>query len=123
MTILESKKWYPLEITEIAEKMSNNGYQMVNIKCVVVEHPKYNGTPIWHNVVFLPKESKGAGIAIHFLKSIGQPWEGTIQVDPQAWEGKRFMGYVTDREYGGKKYSQISQVSPIKEEYADPFAG
>ena len=52
-------------------------------------------------------------MAIHFLKTIGQPFEGAIKVDPAAWVGERFRGYVIQDEFNGKKSNKIKGIEPL----------
>lgn len=55
---------------------------------------EYKGKKInFHNVTFLPKAHKYAGIALHVLKCLLQPHEGSFKVTPDAWVGK--FVYVT----------------------------
>jgi hypothetical protein len=67
-------------------------------------------------VTFLPAKQKdgkptpGAGMSIHWLKTIQQPWEGKFEVDSHAWIGAKFMGYVINEEYNGKTKNKISEI-------------
>jgi hypothetical protein len=81
---------YWLKIVAATEKMSKSGNNMVSCKCEIDEPGEWLGNIVFHNVTFLPKERKGAGMAIQFLKHIGEPWEGEFIVDADAWRGKRF---------------------------------
>jgi len=108
---------YDLEITDFKEQLTRNGDQMVNITTEIVESLEYNGRKIWHNIVFLPKEHKAAGIAIHFLKCIGEPCEGKFIVDPDNWITKRFRAKVgieqyTDKNGANKKKNAVIFVEP-----------
>ena len=93
------ENFYDLQITDHKEQLTRNGDQMVNATAEVVDSLEFNGRKLWHNVVFLPKDHKAAGIAIHFLKTIGEPWEGKFSVDPNHWIGKRFRGKVGIEQY------------------------
>ena len=82
---------YTLIIVKVTEKTSKNGDPLVNAECEIDDAGPYLGKKIWHNVTFIPKGGKGAGMAVHFLKSIGEPFEGEIDVNPSNWIGKRFL--------------------------------
>lgn len=97
-------KAYPLE------GKSKAGDPQVSLLVQVTDSGEYEGERIFHTVTFMPKDSKGAGIAVSFLKEIGQPWEGKVAVNPSEWVGAEFMGYVVEDEYQGKKKNKITQV-------------
>ena len=93
---------YELLITKVEEKKSKNGYPMVNVTCEVQNNEEFNGAKVFHNVTFLPKDKPGAGMSTHFLKTIGEPWEGAIEVNPDAWVGEDFIAKISTREYDKK---------------------
>ncbi len=106
---------YELQITDFKEGKTKNQDPIVNVKCEVINNPEWNGTNIFHNVSFLPKDKPGAGMASHFLKTINQPHEGAIEVDPSEWVGEKFKAKVGEREYTKKdgtqaKTNEIKQV-------------
>lgn len=113
--LLPDKKWFPFKIADIVETKSSKGFPMVKAICEVIDDPEHAGMAIWHYVTFLPKDAQGAGICIHFLKSIGQPHEGVITVKPEDWISKRFMGFVIVDTYNGKPNNKIYKVSPYRE--------
>jgi hypothetical protein len=94
---------YELLITKVEEKTSKKGnYPMVNVTCEVQNNEEFNGAKVFHNVTFLPKDKPGAGMSTHFLKTIGQPWDGAIEVNPDAWVGEDFTAKISTREYEKK---------------------
>lgn len=93
---------YELVITKVEEKKSGKGYPMVNVTCEVQNNQEFNGARVFHNVTFLPKDKPGAGMSTHFLKTINQPWEGAIEVTPDAWIGEDFVAKISSREYEKK---------------------
>ena len=100
---------------------SKNGNTMVNVQFSVVNGP-HAGRKLFHNVVFMKDpEAKGAGMAIHFLKVIGEPWEDEFDVIPERWEGRKLSAYVVIENYQGKDGNKIKGVDKIDEN--DPFAG
>lgn len=74
-----------------AKSGQGNPYVTINLEVYAGE---YAGAKInFHNVTFLPKDHKYAGIALHVLKCLLQPYEGKFSVNPDAWVGK--FVYVT----------------------------
>lgn len=94
---------YDFQIIDGKEKLTKNGDQMVNVTLEVVDSLEFNGRKVWHNIVFLPKEHKASGIAIHFLKTIGEPWEGKFEVDTDRWIGRRIRAKVGIESYVDKE--------------------
>lgn len=107
--------WFPFRIVLAKEGQSKSGHYQITIDAECLD-PKYRGMSIRHWVTFLPKDNKGAGMALHFLKCIDQPYEGIIDINHFAWEGKRFMGKVTISEYNGKENNKFSSVDRIPSE-------
>lgn len=119
------KRWYEFEIVPFISKdgkmypvegyTKENKYPKVDMLVEIVNDAEFDGERIFHTVTFMPKDKKGAGMAIHFLKTIGQPWEGEFQVDSKNWINKRFMGYVVQDEYNGKTRNKIGEIKPLGE--------
>jgi hypothetical protein len=109
--------WYPWRIIEAEEgESSNHEYQVkVFIECADGK----NETNITHYLTFKAPEAKGAGMALHFLKCIGAPFEGEFDVEPTKWIGKKFMGKNKHDEYNGQKRNKLSAISPMRED-VDP---
>lgn len=130
------KGWYDFEIVEFVSKAGDtypkegrtkNNDPMVSILCEVVNSDNSNGERIFHTVTFLPAKrpdgqpTPGAGMSVHFLKTIGQPYEGKIKPNPEAWVGARFSGYVIQDEYNGKIKNKLGEIRPIEgEQYKNP---
>jgi len=109
--------WFPFRIFDTEELKSSKGYQQVLVKAACLD-PRYRDRSVWHWVTFLPKDHKGAGIAIHFLKCIGQPYEDKFIVEAGAWKGKYFMGEVFTDTFKGKSNNKLAKVSPYREDAA-----
>jgi hypothetical protein len=86
---------------------------MVNILCQVINNSEFDGERVFHTVTFLKAGTPGAGMSIHFLKTIGQPFEGKISPDSSQWVGAEFAGYVIQEEYKGRIKNKISEIRPI----------
>ena len=87
---------YALEIVKVQEsKTKKDGYPCVIVEFRVIDNVSLNGKKIpFHYVTFFPKENRGAGISIHFLKTIGEPYEKDFVVEPYKWIGKRIKAHV-----------------------------
>lgn len=119
------KEWFTFEVIEYTSKdgahtypeegfTNENHYPKVNVLVQVVDEGEYQGERIFHTVTFMPKGVSGAGMAIHFLKTIGQPYEGKFTPDPLAWVGERFLGYAVVDEYKGKQKNKLGEIKPVE---------
>lgn len=123
------KQWFTFEIIEFVSNAGNRypmegftkekNYPKVDFLCEVVDDGEFKGERIFHTVTFMPKDKDGAGMAVHFLKTIGQPYEGKIKADPEAWIGEQFLGYPIIDEYKGKKKNKLGEIKPVE---VDPQA-
>lgn len=118
-SMLLPKRFHNFEILNFVTKdgteypkdgKTKNGDPMVNFLCEVVDDEEFNGERVFHTVTFLDPKSPGAGMSIHFLKTIGEPWENKFDVDSASWVGKRFMGYVINEEYKGRVKNKITDI-------------
>lgn len=113
---------YFLKIGKKEVKKSGTGHPMVNVELTVSEG-EFVGRKMWHNVTFMPKDMKGAGMAKHWLHAIGQPYEGKITVEPMDWEGV-IKAKVGIEEYKGKNQNTLKEIYiPEGESSASGLAG
>lgn len=121
---------YDLEIVEFTSKAgksypcegtTKNGDPKVDLLAEVTTEGEFKGERLFHSVTFMGKDKPGAGMSVHFLKTIGQPWEGKLDVDPTQWVGAKFRGYVIQDEYNGKKGNKIKGIEPIAKSEGLPF--
>lgn len=125
--IIEKEGWYPFRIVVATPGESKNGDFQVTVDAVCLD-PRWKDFSVRHWVTFLPKltsegtPNKGAGMALHFLKSIGLPHEGVLDINTMEWERKTFMGKVVISEYQGKRNNKFSEISPLKDdiEFGEP---
>lgn len=110
--IITEEKWFPFRIVVATPGKSKNGNFQVTVDAICLD-PRWRDYNVRQWVTFLPKDQKGAGMALHFLKCIGEPHEGVIDIDPMRWERKTFMGKVLVSEYEGKKNNKFSEISPM----------
>jgi hypothetical protein len=95
------------------EGKTKNGDPKVDFLAEVTTEGEFKGERVFHSVTFLPKDKPGAGMSVHFLKTIDQPHEGKFEVTPENWVGQEFRGYVIQDEYNGRKSNKIKGVEPI----------
>lgn len=106
---------YHQVIVSVEEKLSKNGDNQVEVNSVV-DQPGYPAKKMRNWVTFLPPDKSGAGMAIHFLKTIGEPWEGKFTVTPNNWVGKRFLSVVGTRTSSqGREFNDILDVMPVED--------
>jgi len=103
---------YALVIVDEKDGLSKNGDRQVTCK-VMIESGPQKGKKFTHYVTFLPKEKKAAGMAVHFLKTIAQPWEGQIVVTPEDWIGSRFNGFVKVETWNNRERNALGDISPV----------
>ena len=106
-TTNDGSKTYPMEgLTK------ENKYPKVDLLLSVIDDPKYNDQRVFHTVTFLPKDKEGAGMAIHFLKTINQPFEGKLSFNSEDWVGQKLQGYALTNEYKGKVNNKLGEIKP-----------
>lgn len=112
---------YNLIIRDVSEKNTkmkedgSGGYPYIATKCEIDDQGEGFGKIVWHNVVFFPRDMKAAGMAVHFLKTIGEPYEGEFEVNEHNWIGKRFKAKVNiEKDPKGVDRNKIAYV--IREE-------
>ena len=105
---------YELMIDTVKPSLSKSGHPMVSVKFKVVDDGQFAGRKVFHNVVFIPAKDengeprKGAGIALFFLKCIGEPHEPTkLKIDPYQWVGKSCKARIGTDIYEGKTRNKI----------------
>ena len=105
---------YELKITNTESTVSkNSGNPLVIVDTEVIDSLEGNGVRIRHYVTIMPakdengKPTPGAGIAKKFLKSIGEPFEGKIDIVPSNWKGKKFTAGIIREKYEGKLQNKI----------------
>ena len=108
---------YRLKIIDTEEGKTKKEDPMVRVDFKVMGGEHDGKTLKFHNVTFFGRDEDGAskpgaGIAIHFLKTIGQPWEGDFQVDHMKWRGKELDANVIEDVYNGKVSNKVKEVFP-----------
>ena len=117
---------YRLVIKSVKEKTSKNGDPMVSVSCEIDDN-QYLGVPVWHNVTFLGDDEngipkRGAGMAIKFLKTIGEPWENDFVVNSENWIGKKFSAKLNvGKSINGFDVNTIAYLIDPSDEDETPF--
>lgn len=127
------KGWYDWEVIEFTSKdgkvypmegkTKDGKFNKVDVMVSCVTPGEFEGERIFHTVTFKPAKMKdengkevatpGAGMAVHWLKTLNQSFEGILQPDASQWVGERFRGYTIEDEYMGQKRNKISQIEPL----------
>lgn len=105
---------YILEIQSAVEGTTKNGDQKVTVDYTVAEGPHKGKEIKFHTVTFFSDTSKpGAGMSKHFLKSIGEPFEGNIQVSANNWLGKILKAKIIHESGSmpGQVFARVKSVS------------
>jgi hypothetical protein len=114
---------YILEIVSARPGKTNNGDPKVTVDYVVAEGAFKGKKVKFHTVTFFrDKTVKAAGIAIHYLKTIGQPFEGPFKVEPENWKGKMLKAKVVQEPYGDYVNAKVKFVDPVDGEAKAPAA-
>ncbi len=109
---------YWLEVVDATDKdkdglpLSTKKEDLPMVKCKLkVAEGQYAGKSFLHWVTFLPKERDGAGMALNFLKHIGEPYEGQFVVTPENWIGKKVRAKLKIEEgFDGVKRNAIQYL-------------
>ena len=110
---------YVLRITNAVQGVTAKGDDKVTVDYEIAEGPLKLETIKFHKVVFFKdRASKGAGMALKFLKSIGEPWEGQFSWNEKNWIGKKLKARVEQRpatqgKHMGKNFPNIAWVDGI----------
>lgn len=107
-----------LRITRAETGVTRNGDEKITVDFRVVGGPHAGREIRFHTVTFLPKESPGAGMILHFLKCIGEPYEGDFTWDENRWLGRIIKAYVTiESDPKGREWNRVGDVMEPDEEF------
>lgn len=106
---------YHMKIVEaVFGKSKTSGHDMVTVRAVPVDGA-YAGRKVRLYVMFPPPGAKTVGQTLHFLKTIGEPYEGEFEWDEANWINKQFMATVGMEMFNGEPQNKISRVKPLPE--------
>ena len=102
--------WYGVAIDDFVTVVDDsNGERKMTIRYKITDVAEgaedVTGQMIFETRYFNRPKSKGYNK--HFLHMIGQPYEGEVEINPQAWLGSKVQVRVAHREYQGKTYANI----------------
>ena len=85
---------------------------------------KLEKVPYYRVIFFKDRMKKGAGIALKFLKSIGEPYEGEFKWNEKNWIGKKLKATIKHEvaiqgKSAGKTFAKVAWVDPLNGEQAD----
>lgn len=97
-------------------KITKNGDPMVSVLCEVDDVGPYLGATLFHNVTFMARNpdgsaKRGSGMAVKFLKSIGEPWEGDFEWDSDRWIDRSFKAKLkVTKDQNGLPRNEIAEL-------------
>lgn len=111
-----------LEVISTKEGQSSNGNYQVEVSLRDDE----TSATMRHWITFIPANNPGHGIGKHWLKTIDEPFEGEIIIEPENWTGKWIKAVVLHEQKNGKNYatldiSTIMKIGVEKQEKNTPF--
>lgn len=102
---------YQLIITKAEQGVTGNGDDKVTVDLKVASGAHQGREVRFHTVTFLSKERPGAGMALHFLKQIGEPFEGEFAWDERRWIGRAILAHVIiEADQKGRDWNRIGDV-------------
>ncbi|OIO04674.1 MAG: hypothetical protein AUJ52_14925 [Elusimicrobia bacterium CG1_02_63_36] len=94
--------------------------------CEIADEGDHFGKRVWHNVVWIPrgsgeKANPGHGMAVHFLRAVGLPFDGKFRLAESDLKGRSFrvlLGVTTyDKVVDGRTYT--NEKNFIEELYTE----
>lgn len=114
---------YKVQICDFKTGTSKNNDPWVIPEYQVVDHPDYEGAIIKDFILIPAPGSPASGImgrTMHFLKCIGEPYEGSdLSVDPSNWIPRTVYVECFHEEYNGKNYAKVLNYFTEEELGAD----
>lgn len=105
---------YDLKIVSATPGKTKAGDDKVTVDLAVASGQHLGFVVRFHTVTFfLNSGHKAAGLAIKFLKTIGEPYEGEFDYYPDRWVGKKLTAYLCAEEYNGRINMKVQWVKPI----------
>ena len=106
---------YLMEVVSVKFGQSkSSGNDMVTAHAAPVEG-EFKGRKVRFFVTLPPFGHKDWGLTLHFLKTIGEPWEAEdLDVDENNWIHKRFWGVVDTEMFNGEPQNKIKKFIPIE---------
>lgn len=93
-------------LLQVVENWPDDSDPDVIINRIEVVGGDENGLSLLHRVN-INYQFKGFYYTRMFLKSIGEPYKGSFDIDPDHWTGRQFYGVVVHNKSGSKTYANI----------------
>jgi hypothetical protein len=94
---------------------------------VTVDYEVYDGDYMgrslkYHTVTFFGKDEKGAGITKGYLSAIGEPNDGSVEVDTDKWIGKVITAKVGIKlpDEKGRIFNEVKWVNKYEIDFTKP---
>ncbi len=97
--------FHKFQITDIHAEDEEN----IVAKCEVIGDDDSKGLSLLYRIANNP-ESQFFWLTKLFLKCIGEPCEGDVTIDTDAWIGRQFSGEIKHSEKDGKTYANIKKL-------------
>jgi hypothetical protein len=97
--------FHKFQITDIHSEDEEN----IVAKCEVIGDDDSKGISLLYRVANNP-DSQFFWLTKLFLKCIGEPCEGDVTIDTDAWIGRQFSGEIKHSEKDGKTYANIKKL-------------
>lgn len=113
---------YIAQIEFAEEGITKNGDRKITVDYKIIDGSYSGRTVRYHDVCFFglgedKKPKKGAGISLHYLKSIGEPYQPPITVDEKKWIGKKLVINLNQElTTTGKLINKVKFVNPLETE-------
>lgn len=115
---------YRLKVVDFKEgKSKRDDYQVVVTFRVVGGQYNLRRIPFHYVTFFSDPEADGAGIALAFLKAVGQPHQGKFTIDPAKWVGAEVLADVTEEDYKGELSNKVKNVEAAPKAVESPADG
>jgi len=113
---------YGFIVTKIEDTKTRDGVPMAKVTCSVANKCDSLGRLVFENITFHEPDAPGAGFTKHWLRVIGQPFEGNVNYDTQEWLNAAFIGKVGYEEYKGRVKNTIEESWHVDDDDAPEFS-
>lgn len=107
---------YRLKIAKVEDGKTQYGDPKAVVELKIVAGA-YAGKNVRHTVTFKAPDQPGAGFAKHWLRVIGQPFEGRVSVDTERWPGQEIIARLGVEQYKDKN-GEMRDKNVIEESWS-----
>jgi len=106
---------YVMEIVKaVVGKSKTSGHDMVTVTASPIDG-EYKGRKVRMFVIFYPTGHKNIGLTLHFLKTIGEPYDGEFDWDETRWTGRMFIANIGIEIFNGEAQNNVRRIRPVEE--------